>query len=128
MLVARTRRSVRRARSRPAAAGSALGPAAGALAVKRRRYEDAVHLIVSGELDRVTACQLRHQCERVDHQEIDTVLLDLADVTFMDSSGLQALLGAYAHSGERLVLIIGPACARTIDIASARHRLPIIEG
>ena len=87
-----------------------------------------LHFIVSGELDRVTACQLKQQCGRVDHEEIDTVLLDLAEVTFMDSSGLEVLPRRTRTSGERLVIIIGPSCAHAIDIAGARDQLPIIEG
>jgi len=119
---------VSRARRRPALAAHVIGPTASGLAIKRRRYESGLHLIVSGELDRVTAGQLQQQCERVDPAELPTVLLDLADVTLTDSSGLDVLFAAFEHFGERLVVIIGPPCAQTVDIANVRGRLPIIEG
>ena len=119
---------VGRARSRPALAGQIRGPTASALAVKRKRYESGLHLIVAGELDSVTAPALTQQYERVDSEETGTVLLDLADVTFIDRSGLDLLTAAYARFRERLVIIVGQPCAHAIDVANARDRLPIIEG
>lgn len=98
------------------------------LAIQRRRYESGVHFIVSGELDAVTAPQLRRQCERVDPSEAETVLLDLADLATMDEHGLDALFAAYDHFGERLVIIIGHHGAHQVELASARDVLPIIEG
>jgi len=103
-------------------------PTAGALAIKRKRYERSMHFIVFGELDLVTAHQLKQQCERVDPDEMETVLVDLAEVTSMDNAGLDLLFAAFAHFGERLVIIISPSCAHTIDISTARGVLPIIEG
>lgn len=119
---------VRRAQRRPVAAGLTIGVTASALALKHKRYESGLHFIASGELDSATAPQLKQQCERLDPDEVGTVLLDLADLTLIDSSGLDVLTAAHAHLGERLVIIIGPPCADPIDIARARDRLPIIEG
>jgi anti-anti-sigma factor len=104
------------------------GPETSALTILRARYESGVHFIVSGELDIVTAPLLKQQCERLEANGAETVLLDLADLTTMDSSGLDVLFAAYAHFGERLVIIIGPPCAHTIGLANVRDWLPIIEG
>jgi anti-anti-sigma regulatory factor len=76
----------------------------------------------------VNAHELRQRCERVDPTAAPTVLLDLAELTAMDTGGVDALRAAYAHFGERLVIIIGPAGAQTIDRANVREVLPIIEG
>ena len=103
-------------------------PASTGLVIQRRRYERGVHLIASGELDSASAYQLKQQCQRIDPHEADTVLLDLADITITDSSGLDVLLAAHAHLGERLVLIIGPPLAHTVERAHLRDQLPIIEG
>jgi anti-anti-sigma factor len=100
----------------------------GALTIRRARYENGVHFIVRGDLDSVTAPRLAQQCERLDPDDAETVLLDLADVASMDGGGLDMLFAAYAHLGERLVIIIGPPAASTIEIADVRDRLPIIEG
>jgi anti-anti-sigma factor len=98
------------------------------LAIQRRRYESGLHFIVSGELNFATAHQLQRECERIDPHGAETVLLDLADLTVLDSSGLDVLFAAYAHFDERLVIIIGPPCAHTIELANVRDVLPIIEG
>jgi anti-anti-sigma factor len=120
--------SVDRRLDRPTGAAAAGRFAESGLVIRRGRHESGLHLIVSGELDAVTASQLREQCERADPEEADTVLLDLADLTVIDSSGLDVLFAAFAHFGERLVIILGPPGARAIELANARGILPIIEG
>lgn len=109
-------------------AGAARGGADGALLVELRRHESGLHLLVSGELHMGTAHLLRQWCESVDAAEADTVLIDLAELTAMDGDGLDALFAAYLHFGERLVIIVGPPGAHTIDLAGVRDILPIIEG
>lgn len=104
------------------------GPPTSTLAIQHRLYETGLHFIVSGKLDDMTARELKRCYERVDPREAETVLLDLADLTIMDGSGLDVLLAAHAHFGERLVIIIGPPCARTIELGNVRDVLPIIEG
>jgi anti-anti-sigma factor len=134
VLVAQLRRAgfpdpiVASAHGRSSLAGSAVGADAGELAITRRRYERGLYFLVAGQLDAATAAQLKQQCERIDPGEAETVVLDLGAVTYLDTSGLSVLFAALAHLGERLVIIISPACAHTIHIARVRDRLPIIEG
>jgi anti-sigma B factor antagonist len=113
---------------RPALAGAAVGAQTSDLAITRRRYERGLQFLVAGQFDAATAPRLKHQCEWVDPEAVETVVLDLGDVTYMDASGLSVLLAAFAHLGERLSIIIGPPCAHTTHITKARDRLPIIEG
>jgi anti-anti-sigma factor len=120
--------SVDSAQGRSSVAGCAVGVDAGELAITRRRYERGLYFFVAGPLDAAAAAQLKQQCERVDPEEAETVVLDLGDVTYLDASGLSVLFAAFAHLGERLVIIVSPACAHTIHVARARDRLPIIEG
>ena len=54
--------------------------------------------------------------------------MDLSNVTFMDSSGLHALITAHSDDGDRLRMILSPAVARLIDLVGLRDKLPIIEG
>ena len=119
--------SAARWRGRWAESATSAGGESG-LIIQRRRYETGLHFIVSGDLDGVTARQLRWQCERVDSRAPETVLLDLADLTTIDESGLDVLSAAFAHLGERLVIISGPVCTRAIDLANIHDQLPIIEG
>jgi hypothetical protein len=47
----------------------------------------------------------------------------------MDGGGLDALFShTCMHSGERLVIVIVPRGAHTIELANVRDVLPIIEG
>jgi len=45
----------------------------------------------------------------------------------MDSSGLNVLIGAHEHWGERLRIILGHATSRIIDLTGMREQLPISE-
>ncbi|GGR48078.1 anti-sigma factor antagonist [Streptomyces cinereoruber] len=68
-------------------------------------------LAVAGELDLFTAADLGRGVEEV-LNEYSTVILDLAGVTFCDSSGLNALLHLRRHAqdtGGQLALAAPPA-------------------
>src|SRR3954462_1424128 len=54
---------------------------------------------VSGELDIATADTLRSHLERFSDEH---VLLDLSDVTFMDSSGISTLVWKHRNGGVTL--------------------------
>ncbi|MFG1607970.1 STAS domain-containing protein [Actinoplanes sp. NPDC049265] len=54
---------------------------------------------LKGELDMVAAKALRDLLiTELDTQETTTVVADLADVTFLDSAALGALISAYQHA------------------------------
>ncbi len=60
-----------------------------------RRGGDSMIITLRGEFDLKTAPEF---CRRVDELELETtprVVVDLKEVTFIDSSGLGALLGRY---------------------------------
>jgi anti-sigma B factor antagonist len=64
----------------------------------------SVHLALRGELDLVSEPEVRAQIAGLCARGLD-VVVDLAEVTFIDSSGLRALLGASraaARSGCRV--------------------------
>lgn len=67
-------------------------------------------LILSGELDIVGRPELDEALDAIDYPSIDRLVLDLSGVTFMDSTGLHAVLVAKdlcAQHGCRLVLVPG---------------------
>ena len=71
------------------------------------RIEGNAHVMVSGELDLRTGPQLVNAVESMAGTEVQRVVIDLSRVTFMDSSGLSALLLAkskLAVDGTVLVL------------------------
>ncbi|MFI5055039.1 MAG: STAS domain-containing protein [Actinomycetota bacterium] len=55
-------------------------------------------IAVNGDLDLYTSPSLRTKLHEVDG---DKIALDLTDVTFIDSSGLGAIVGALKHVRER---------------------------
>lgn len=51
---------------------------------------------VTGELDLVTAPEFRENVDQaMENRQIQNLLIDLSDVSFIDSSGLGVLLGRY---------------------------------
>jgi anti-anti-sigma factor len=64
--------------------------------------EDATtRLAVTGELDLATAAELGEHVRRVVGDRPAQLVVDLAGVTFCDSSGIEALLRACAAATER---------------------------
>ena len=123
-------------RSRPRNNGSpavrtprSAGLVVGAFAIAYERHGTIACLRASGELDLATAPQFRDAYARAQQDGPEILLIDLADVTFIDSTGLHALLDAHTQDEhQRLRIILSPVAARLIDVVKLRDRLPIIEG
>jgi anti-sigma B factor antagonist len=68
-------------------------------------------VIVAGELDLATAEQLEAQLKQVESSEPATLVLDLRELEFMDSTGLRAVIAADARArdrGAKLVIVRAP--------------------
>ncbi|HZG72860.1 MAG TPA: anti-sigma F factor antagonist [Chondromyces sp.] len=75
-----------------------------------------------GELDHHTADELRQQAtEAIESRDIRHIVLNLEQLSFMDSSGLGVILGRYKHikqrQGEMIVCAISPAVKRLFDMS-----------
>jgi anti-sigma B factor antagonist len=70
-----------------------------AFRLKTARDDDVVRLGISGELDLSRAEQLEGAI-RAEASDAREIVIDLTDLQFMDSSGLQVLLQAYGRSRE----------------------------
>jgi anti-anti-sigma factor len=85
---------------------------------------------VTGELDIATAPQLK---QTLGHAEdcARGVVLDLRELTFMDTSGVHVIVDASARAtaaGRRLVLVRGPSQVdRVLALTGARDRLEIVD-
>jgi anti-anti-sigma factor len=97
-------------------------------AIRLERTGTTVRIVAAGELDLATASQLRDHVAGALAGSTEIVVLDLAEITFIDSSGLQTLIEAAGHEGNRLRIIPSPACVRLFDITGVRDRLPLLEG
>jgi anti-anti-sigma factor len=87
------------------------------------------HLRIVGEVDVSTAGMLRRRVASLGH---GTVRLDMADVSFVDSSGLRVLLGAHnelAASGGRLELFRpSRALRRLLELTALDGHLHLVGG
>ena len=77
-------------------------------------------IALSGELDLATAPYLAIQLEPFQSNGVSAIVLDLGEVTFIDSSGLHALVRASKRAkanGKPLILIgTRPSARRVIEI------------
>jgi anti-anti-sigma factor len=80
------------------------------------RIEGDARVVVCGELDMATSPQLTTAVESVGSGS-QRVVVDLSDVTFIDSSGISALALARARLGTvGVVLVLGPASAQVESV------------
>jgi anti-sigma B factor antagonist len=100
-----------------------------AFTISRQQQGTTMSIRVTGELDLATSPQLREVCARKQRAGVGVILIDLAQVSFIDSTGLHALLAAAsADTDQRLRIILSEPAARLIDLVKLRDTLPIIEG
>lgn len=77
---------------------------------------------VIGEVDLYTVDQLQQAIQDVLHSEVKTLIIDLTDTSYLDSSGLSALLMAYkvltSRDGILYVVVSAsrPAVGRVLEI------------
>jgi stage II sporulation protein AA (anti-sigma F factor antagonist) len=98
------------------------------LEITSRHTGTTVRLIASGEIDLATVSMLRRHASFHLAGRAEIVVLDLSAVSFIDSSGLQALLEAAENGGDRLRIIPSPPCLRLLDLAGVRGLLPLVDG
>jgi len=96
-----------------------------------RQGEGVLHAVLSGEIDLSTVTDLDGRIEAALDGTVGVLLLDLREVTFLDSSGLRMILGLDQRQrdvGGRLVLVRGPRrVSRVFELTGAEERLEIVE-
>jgi anti-anti-sigma factor len=91
------------------------------------RERDAVTVRVSGAVDITTADALLERLHEAALIDAERVVIDLGRVSFMDSTGLHALLKAYQRFGERLRIVSTSALEPLFEHAGARRFLPFVD-
>lgn len=91
---------------------------------------DTLTVILNGEIDHHSAQNIREEIDRqIFAHRAKTVLLDLKNVGFMDSSGLGLILGRYTHAKEAggvlKVLNPGASAQRVMKLAGTDKIIPI---
>ena len=90
--------------------------------------EDVALVVVKGSLDVDTATELHHHLANQVHHGRPHLLVDLSDVPFMDSSGINIILNAYKETrsvGGSIGLIDpAPAVQRILDLTGVSLTVP----
>lgn len=79
---------------------------------------DRCVLTVAGELDIATAPQLLAAVRDVIAEAPDLLVMDLDEVTFLDSTGLGVLISAHRRGGRLVLVCHNRACLRVLEITA----------
>ena len=101
------------------------------LEVESQERDGMVRISLRGELDLSTVGKVDDELERVEAASPNVVLLDLASLTFLDSTGLRCVVRADERArdeGRRLVVVKGPeAVQRVFEITRLEERLELVD-
>jgi anti-anti-sigma factor len=99
--------------------------------VHRHADEGTVRVVVRGELDIATGPRVEEELRRAETSAPATLVLDLREVTFFDSTGLQIVLDADVRAREEgRVFVVLPGDGeprRILALADALDRLRVEE-
>jgi anti-sigma B factor antagonist len=91
-------------------------------------HGDAVALRVAGELDMLTTPKLQEAVTRALTGHPDVLVIDLADVTFLASSAMAAIVAAHQAAGDATAVRIvatNRATARPLEVAGLDSYLSV---
>lgn len=97
------------------------------LSVHINQTGPVARLVASGELDIATVPDLETAFEQALSADPQSIVVDLSQVTFIDSTGIRLLLSMSDRGEGRVGLIPGAQVDRVIEITGMRSRLPIVE-
>src|SRR4051812_30253166 len=99
--------------------------------VERQQSNGSVRIILRGELDMETGPRAEEELRRVENDQPPTIVLDLREVTFFDSTGLQLVLDADVRAREEgRTFVIAPGDGeprRILELAEVADRLNLEE-
>jgi anti-anti-sigma factor len=99
--------------------------------VERDARGAAVRLALAGDLDLATADEAEQAIIEAEEGPPPLLSLDLAELEFMDSTGLRVIISAATRAAEqdrRLVLVKGPEVVqRVFEITRLAERLEIVD-
>jgi anti-sigma B factor antagonist len=94
--------------------------------VSRRRVGDAIVVAPAGEIDLATVDVLGAEIDGA-VETTDTLVLDLRDVTFIDSAGLRLVLET-SRAFDRFSVVRGPReVQRVFDLVGLESRLTMLD-
>lgn len=100
----------------------------GQLTVRSERDGDTHTIALRGEMDLSNAGEVERELRHAEATDVRTIMVDLSELTFMDSTGIRLLIAADVRSRAdscRLSLMRPPAAvARVLCIAGVDGLLP----
>jgi anti-sigma B factor antagonist len=116
---------------RPSPAAELIKHRPGELTISSEREGDVHVIAVTGELDLATAAELEQELLRVEATDAESIVVDLAGLRFMDSTGIRVMIAADARSradSQRLALLRGPdAVQRVFELTGVVDLLPFAD-
>ena len=90
---------------------------------------DTATITLTGELDLYTGSELSAVVDDlVGRGDVRTVVVDLREVTFLDSTGLRILLTAHQADGYDLAVVQGPrAVVKAFEVTGLDRELRFVE-
>jgi anti-sigma B factor antagonist len=112
-------------------ADSPVSDLSGRLAVELVADDRGVAVKLAGELDLETAPELDRRLAGIDLDGVACLLIDLRDVTFMDSTGLGSIVAAHRlaeGNGHKLVLRRGSRQVRRLfELTGLNDRMSFVD-
>lgn len=100
----------------------------GFLEMRSERSDDCYVIVLKGELDLDSVERVTEELERAEASDARRIVLDLSELTFIDSSGVRMIVCANLRSqdgGDRLRLIRGgTGVQRVFELTGVLERLP----
>ena len=99
------------------------------LSMTSERDGDVHTLGLAGEIDLANAMDVERELRRIEDTDADVILVDLAGVSFIDSTAIKVLISAAARSQSRNRLLLdapSPAVLRVLRIAGVADLLPLV--
>ncbi len=101
----------------------------GAFSIRSRQLREGILLALRGELDLATVPVLEDALQSAERAH-ELVVVDLRDLTFLDSTGLHVLISAEQRarrSGARLMIVQGPPqVRRLLELTGAIDQLQVV--
>ncbi len=101
------------------------------LTYESHRSDGTVRLALTGEFDLSNASQVEDALEEVERERPALLILDLRELTFMDSTGLRVMVSADARARDdsrRLAVVQGPEPVhRVFRITGLDDHLEMVE-
>ncbi|MBV8217588.1 MAG: STAS domain-containing protein [Solirubrobacterales bacterium] len=99
------------------------------IAIVSRRLERGIVLVVSGEIDLATAPAVERELMHAEKYH-DLIAIDLSKVSFLDSTGLHAIMDSnlrLRERGGRLLIVEGPPqISRLFELTGLSDHLDLV--